>query len=92
MELCFDMILYSKAGIFKWGKKIFSQCWGKKKPPPLKTIEKEKSFKSIGATEAFIETLFVAYLFQPKSLNKVCSFVWKLMLILDRTKSFKQIL
>ena len=75
--------------IVKWGKKKFHNV-GVKQTTPLKTIEKKKSFKWIGAAEAFIEALFVTYLFQPKSSNKVCSFVWKFMLILDRTKSFKQ--
>jgi len=45
---------------------------------------KRKIFKGIGATDAFIETLFITY--------KVIRSVWKLMLILDMTKSFKQIL
>jgi len=42
--------------------------------------------------EAFIKILFRTYLCQPKSTNKVSRFVWKLMLILERTKSFEQIL
>ena len=95
MHICHECQWNYKTGSFsivKWGKNFFSQCWGEKKLPPLKTIEKKKSFKLISATEAFIETLFVTCLFQPKSSSMVCSFVWKLVLISDRTKSFKQIL